>query len=108
VAWRGAVGPNIGRGLTSGARPQCQAAVLADMRAQTTQCQAVPVGTVTGLNKFQNPPNLIQTCPNLFQSKQDLPVLQKFKIKYGREVFEIRNNFPYKDFLSFKMDFELK
>jgi hypothetical protein len=35
-------------------------------------------------------------------------VLQKFEIKYGWKVFEIRNNFTYKYFLRFKMDFELK
>jgi hypothetical protein len=34
--------------------------------------------------------------------------LQKFKTKYGWKVFEIRNNFPYRDFLIFRMDFELK
>jgi hypothetical protein len=34
--------------------------------------------------------------------------LQKFETKYGWKVFEIRNNFPYRDFLIFRMDFELK
>jgi hypothetical protein len=44
----------------------------------------------------------------LLRSKQDLPLPQKFEIKYGWKVFEIRNNFPYKDFLRLKMGFELK
>jgi hypothetical protein len=33
---------------------------------------------------------------------------QKIEIKYVWKVFEIRNNFTYKDFLRFEMDFELK
>jgi hypothetical protein len=44
----------------------------------------------------------------LIQSKYGLPELKKFQIKYSFEVFEIRNNFPYRNFLIFKMDFELK
>jgi hypothetical protein len=35
-------------------------------------------------------------------------MLQNFEIKYGWKIFEIRNNFPYKDFLIFEMDFEFK
>jgi hypothetical protein len=35
-------------------------------------------------------------------------LLQKIEIKYGWKVFEIRNNFTYKDFLRFKMNFKLK
>jgi hypothetical protein len=60
------------------------------------------------LNKFQNNLNLIRTHQNLLWSKQDLPLLQKFEIKYGCKVFEIRNNFTSKYFLRFKLDFELK
>jgi hypothetical protein len=45
---------------------------------------------------------------NLIQFKQDLPELRKFEIKYGWKVFEIKNNFPYKDFLRFEINFELK
>jgi hypothetical protein len=37
-----------------------------------------------------------------------LSELGKLEIKYGWKVFEIRNNFPYTDFLRFKMNFELK
>jgi hypothetical protein len=29
-------------------------------------------------------------------------------MKYGCEVFKIRNNFPYENFSGFEMDFELK
>jgi hypothetical protein len=53
-----------------------------------------PGRIVPGLNKFQNNPYLIQTCPNLLQSKEDIRLLQNFEIKYGWKVFEIRNNFP--------------
>jgi hypothetical protein len=34
--------------------------------------------------------------------------LGKFEIKYGWKVFQIRNNFPYTNFLRFEMDLELK
>jgi hypothetical protein len=53
-----------------------------------------PGRIVPGLNKFQNNPYLIQTHPNLLQSKEDIRLLQNFEIKYGWKVFEIRNNFP--------------
>jgi hypothetical protein len=33
---------------------------------------------------------------------------RKFEIKYGFEGFDERNNFAYRNFLGFKMDFELK
>jgi hypothetical protein len=63
---------------------------------------------VPSLNKFQINPNLIQTHPNLLWSKQDFPLLQKFELKYGCKVFELRNNFSYKDFLRLELDFDLK
>jgi hypothetical protein len=37
-----------------------------------------------------------------------LPKLEKFQIKYGYEVFESRNNFPYRNFLIFETEVELK
>jgi hypothetical protein len=33
-------------------------------------------------------------------------MLNKFQIKYGFEVFQIRNNFPYRNFFIFEVDFE--
>jgi hypothetical protein len=36
---------------------------------------------------------LNSACSNLIQSKQDLPWLEKFEIKYGCEGFDVRNNF---------------
>jgi uncharacterized protein YfbU (UPF0304 family) len=33
---------------------------------------------------------------------------QKISIHYGFEGFEIRNNFPYRNFIRFKVKFELK
>ncbi len=51
---------------------------------------------------------IFQIYSNLIRFKQDLPELRKFEIKYEWKVFNIRNNFPYKEFLRFKMDFELK
>jgi hypothetical protein len=35
-------------------------------------------------------------------------LLKKFEIKYRWKVFEIRNNFSYRNFLRFRLDFELK
>jgi hypothetical protein len=46
--------------------------------------------------------------PKRIGSKQDLSGLKKFKIKYGWQIFEIRNNFDYINFLRIRMDFELK
>jgi hypothetical protein len=37
-----------------------------------------------------------------------LPLLQKFQIKYVWKEVEIGNNFSYRDFSRFKMEFELK
>jgi hypothetical protein len=54
------------------------------------------------LNDF----NLIQTHSNFTRSKQDLPELDKFEIKYGFEGFVERKNFPYRNFFIFEMDFE--
>jgi hypothetical protein len=35
-------------------------------------------------------------------------LLQKFQIKYRLKSLEIRNNFPYRNFSRFKIEFELK
>jgi hypothetical protein len=45
---------------------------------------------------------------NFIWSKLDFPVLRKFKIKYGCEGFEEWNNFLYRNFPRFKMDFKWK
>jgi hypothetical protein len=45
---------------------------------------------------------------NFDQSKNNLPALFFFEIKYSREGFEERRNYPYRNFLRFEMDFELK
>jgi hypothetical protein len=51
---------------------------------------------------------IFQIYSNLIRSKQDLPELGKFEIKYKWKVFEIWNNFSYRDFLRFEMEFEEK
>jgi hypothetical protein len=33
---------------------------------------------------------------------------ENFEIKFGSKVFQIKNNFPYRYFLRFEIDFELK
>jgi hypothetical protein len=50
----------------------------------------------------------IQIYSNLIRSKSDLSELEQFEIKYDFEGFDERNNFPYRNFLRFTMDFELK
>jgi hypothetical protein len=40
--------------------------------------------------------------------KEGIFILEKFQIKYGIEVLEIRNNFSYWSFLKFGIEFELK
>jgi hypothetical protein len=44
----------------------------------------------------------------LVHSKKDLTELQKIEIKYRFEGFDERNNFPYRNFLIFELEFELK
>jgi hypothetical protein len=61
-------------------------------------------GSGPDLNQFKQ----FQTHSNLIRSKQDLPGLKKIEIKYGFEGFDVRNNFPYRNFLKSKMYFELK
>jgi hypothetical protein len=49
----------------------------------------------------------IYSNPSKFaQSKRDFPCLRKFEIKYGFEGFEERNNFLYRNFFRFIVDFE--
>jgi hypothetical protein len=55
---------------------------------------------------FQKVSNPIQTHSNLIPFKNDLPEITTFEIKYGCEGFDPRNNFTYRNFLSFEMDFE--
>jgi hypothetical protein len=52
--------------------------------------------------------NLFQIISNLIHSKKGLSKLKKFEIKYGFEGFAVGNNFIYRNFFRFKMDFELK
>jgi hypothetical protein len=49
-----------------------------------------------------------QINSNLERSKWCLPFVKKFEINYGFEGFEIRNKFPYRNFLRFKVEIELK
>jgi hypothetical protein len=44
----------------------------------------------------------------LVRFKDGLPVLEKNQLKYGCEGFEVRNDFPYVNFLIFETKFELK
>jgi hypothetical protein len=44
----------------------------------------------------------------LIHSKKGLPQLKKFRIKYGFEGYEERNNFLHRNFFIFEIDFEIK
>jgi hypothetical protein len=44
----------------------------------------------------------------LIPSKDGLPLLETFQIKYGLVGNYIRNNFPYWNFSKFGIEFELK
>jgi hypothetical protein len=44
--------------------------------------------------------------PNVFCPKGGVLELEYFKIKYGFEGFEERNNFLHKNFFKFKVNFE--
>jgi hypothetical protein len=57
--------------------------------------------TVNYSNRFQM--SLICCDPKVGTTR-----LQKFQIKYGWKELGVRNNFPYRNFSIFEMDFELK
>jgi hypothetical protein len=53
----------------------------------------------------------IQNYSNEFEliwSKGRHPLLEIFQIKYGIEWFEERNNFPYRNYFRFGIEFEIK
>jgi hypothetical protein len=50
----------------------------------------------------------IQILSKFDRSKKDLSELENFKIKYGCEGFEERNNVLHMNFFIFEMEFELK
>jgi hypothetical protein len=52
--------------------------------------------------------NRFKFAPNFDQSKRCLPLLQKIQIIYGWKELEIMNNFPYRNFSRFEIEFELK
>jgi hypothetical protein len=58
--------------------------------------------------QIQTDTNEIQILSNFDQFKKDLSELKKFEIKYGCEGFEERNNFIYRNFSRFEMDFKRK
>jgi hypothetical protein len=59
-------------------------------------------------NRIKFISNGFKFAPNFDRSKSCLPVLQKWEIKYGWKEIEIRNNFSYRNFSRFEMQFELK
>jgi hypothetical protein len=59
-------------------------------------------------NLNSNVSNKFSNCVKFGRLEKYIPRLRKIEIKYGWREFEIRNNFPYKRFLRFEMDYELK
>jgi hypothetical protein len=60
------------------------------------------------IQKYSNSLNEIQIPPNFDWFKRYIPALKKFEIKYGWKEFELRINFPYRNFSRFEMEFEVK
>jgi hypothetical protein len=58
--------------------------------------------------RIQTRSNDFKFSSNFDSFKRYLTVLKKFQIKYGWKEIEIRNNFPYRNFSRFEMEFELK
>jgi hypothetical protein len=50
--------------------------------------------------------NSKQNCSDFVCSKQDLPEVEKFEIKYNSYSFEEMTNFIHRNFFRFKLDFE--
>jgi hypothetical protein len=70
------------------------------------QFKLIQIGQ-THSNKIQTVLNKIQIHSSYDRSKKDLPGLKKFRIKYGIEGFEERNNFLHRNFFIFKVDLKL-
>jgi hypothetical protein len=80
-----------------------------DIWAWPAQCRAARLKLGLKLvQNYSNGSNEIQIPPNFGWFKRYLPLLQKFEIKYGWKAFEMRNNFAYRNFHIFWMDFEIK
>jgi vacuolar-type H+-ATPase subunit C/Vma6 len=56
---------------------------------------------ISNLNEFK----LLQNLSNFAQSKNGLPYPENFEIKYSFEALEKMNNFLYRNFLKFGIDF---
>jgi hypothetical protein len=82
-------------------RPAGEAPSVSEMRREGERMAG---GFGCDLIKFE----IFQNRLNSIQTKTDPPMPQKFELKYGWRAFEVRNNFPYKGFIRFEMDFELK
>jgi hypothetical protein len=64
-----------------------------------------------GLAQRKVPLLFLQKISNQFELirfNSGLPEFIKFQINYGCEGFEVRNNFPYRNFLILKNNFGLK
>jgi hypothetical protein len=72
--------------------------------------QAGPGQHTAGRRRFKpdlkHNPN--QTASNFGWLEKYFSGLRKIEMKYGWKVFEMRNNFDYRNFLRFWTDFELK
>jgi hypothetical protein len=60
------------------------------------------------LNRIKSISNGFKFASNFDRSERCLPLLQKFQIKNVWEEIEIRNNFSYRNFSRFEIEFELK
>jgi hypothetical protein len=73
-----------------------------------------PSHSASGLNRInraktiQTNLNLSKPCPKFILSKQGLPGIENFEIKYGCEGFEYGNNFLRRNFFRFEVECQLK
>jgi hypothetical protein len=58
-------------------------------------------------NRIKFISNGFKFATNFDRSKRCLPVLKNIQIKFGLKEIQIRNNFPYRNFSRFEIEFEL-
>jgi hypothetical protein len=106
---RGEAGPGVSNWVRERAkRREAGQRWGADTRARAAQHQAARFKHSLNWNQNSSATKLSSNSFKLWLLEIGPPGPQNFETKYGWKVFEIRNNFPYRDFLRFEMDLEPK
>jgi hypothetical protein len=90
-------------GLQVGPGTQWQVATSADRRARAAQFKPE-----LKANPNSNGSKHFQIVSNFDRLEKYFPVLRKIEIKFGFEALEEGNNFISRNFLKFRIDFDLK